>query len=479
MTTALTAPTLSLYPYQDDLVTETREALRVYGSAVIVLPTGGGKTVIAARIGQLAIARGSPVMFLVHRRELVRQAVDTLTEAIPDVDIGVEAADWPSKPWAPLQVGSIQSLARRTVQGRRFRIVIVDEAHHCRAPTWEKVLDYFPGAWRIGLTATPERSDGQGLGQHFDIIVEGPSIRELVAGRYLAPTKTLTVPTSLKPSDARTDRHGEYRQSDLAQQVTAKYVAEAAGAYLRHAAGRRAIFFGIHRQHSRDVCAELRSRGVRAEHVDGNDSVSRRDRIMQAFKTGGIDVVGNCDLISEGFDAPACEVVIMGAATRSITRFLQMAGRAMRFDSANPNKTALVMDLAEICRHLGLPDEPREWSLEDGEIQQKRQRRKLPLRTCSVCLTAYRQPPCPSCGAAPSLAQVVEVDTELVEATEKGIKKRQPKTTKRQRASVMATAISADSDDAARKILAEFNRSAGYKPNYMLTYVMRQRNGGW
>ena len=209
-------------------------------------------------------------MFLVHRRELVRQAVDTLTEAIPDVDIGVEAAGWPSKPWAPLQVGSIQSLARRTFRGR-FRVVFVDEAHHCRAPTWEKVLDYWPDAWRIGLTATPERSDGKGLGQHFDVIVEGPSIRELVDGRYLAPTKTLTVPTSLKPSDARTDRHGEYRQKDLAEQVTPKYVAEAASAYLRYAAGRRAIFFGIHRQHSRDVCADLRSRGVRAEHVDGDD----------------------------------------------------------------------------------------------------------------------------------------------------------------------------------------------------------------
>ena len=199
---------------------------------------------------------------------------------------------------------------------------------------------------------------------------------------------------------------------------------------------------------------------------------------MRAFKTGGIDVVGNCDLISEGFDAPACEVVIMGAPTRSITRFLQMAGRAMRYDYANPAKTALAIDLAEICRHLGLPDEPREWSLEDGEIQARRERRKLPLRTCS-CLTAYRQPPCPSCGAAPTLANIVEVETELVEATEKGATKRQPKTTKRQRASVMASAISADSDDAARKIVVDFNRSVGYKPNYMLAYVMKQRNGGW
>ena len=473
MTTALAAPPLSLYPYQTALVTETREALKVSGSAVIVLPTGGGKTVVAARISQMAIARRSPVMFLVHRRELVRQAVDTLAAAVPDVDIGVEAAGWPSKPWALLQVGSIQSLARRTCR-RQFRLVFIDEAHHCRAPTWEKVLGYWPDAWRIGLTATPERLDGKGLGQHFDTLVEGPSIQELVAGGYLAPTKTLTIPTGLQPEKARLDRNGEVRQDDMAEQVTAKVVANAADAYLRYAAGRRAIFFGIHRQHSRDVCAELQARGVRAAHVDGDDHTSRRDRIMAAFKTGGIDVVGNCDLISEGFDAPACDVVMIGKFTKSTPQFLQMAGRAQRFDPQNPNKVALCMDLTGVCKHLGLPDEPREWSLEDGLLQLARERRKLPVRVCETCLTTYRLPPCPSCGATPTLTEVDEVETELVAAVAKP--KRAAKTSKAQRARVMATAIKADSDDDARAVLAAFNRSAGYKPNYMLHWVMQQRN---
>ena len=167
----------------------------------------------------------------------------------------------------------------------------------------------------------------------------------------LAPTRTLRVPMSLMLDGLKKDRNGEYRAADLSDKVTGAVVADAVDAYMRYAKGKRAIFFGIHRDHSRKVCAGLRERGVRAEHVDGDDPPARRDRIMLEFKTGGIDVVGNCQLITEGFDAPACEVVMLGAPTRSVTMYLQQAGRAMR---PGEGKTALVLDLAGISHEVGI-----------------------------------------------------------------------------------------------------------------------------
>ena len=182
----------------------------------------------------------------------------------------------------------------------------------------------------------------------------------------LAPTRTLRIPMALMLDDLKTNRSGEYNAKDLTNRVTGPVVASAVDAYIRYSKGKRAIFFGIHRDHSRRVCEGLRNAGFRAEHVDGDDPPARRDRIMNEFRTGGIDIVGNCDLISEGFDAPACEVIMMGAPTRSVTRYLQQAGRAMR---PGVGKTALVLDLAGISHELGLPDEVREWDLADGEIQ--------------------------------------------------------------------------------------------------------------
>ena len=134
---------------------------------------------------------------------------------------------------------------------------------------------------------------------------------------------------------------------------------------------------------------------------------------MNALKTGGLDVVGNCDLISEGFDAPACDVIMMGSPTRSVTRFLQQAGRAMR---PAPGKTALILDLAGNSHELGLPDDVREWSLEDGEIRDPKKTIKSP-RECPRCHTMFWGRLCPECQHAIPLAEVAEVETELEEAT--------------------------------------------------------------
>ena len=179
--------------------------------------------------------------------------MDTLLEQCPGISIGVECPGWPSMPWAPLQVSMVQSAARREGMGKPD-LVVIDEAHHARAKTWETVLSRWPHAKRIGLTATPERLDGKGLGNHFSEMVIGPTIPWLVADGSLAPSRTLRIPGNLRLEGLRTGRNGDYRADDVGQAVTGAVIADAVNAYMRYAEGRPAIFFGVHRDHSRKVC---------------------------------------------------------------------------------------------------------------------------------------------------------------------------------------------------------------------------------
>ena len=400
-TTTLTRPSTAR-DYQLRAVDELREAVKRHKSAVYVLPTGGGKTLVAGLIAQRVTERGGQVMLVVHRRELVKQAVDTLTEFVSGLALGVEAPGWPSMPWAQLQICMVQSMVRRDHVARmRPSIVIWDEAHHVRAATWERAMSWWPGVPSLGLTATPERLDGKGLGSHFGAMVEGPSMQQLVSDGWLAPCRTLTVPTSLDLTGLSRNRSGEYGAA-IGQRITAKVIADAADAYTRYAAGRQAIFFGVNRDHSRRVVERLKEMGVKAAHVDGDDHAARRDRIMAEFRDGAIQVVGNCDLISEGFDAPSCSAIMMGNPTRSITRYLQMAGRAMR---PGTGKLALILDLAGISHELGLPDEAREWTLEDGEVSARRKKEAKP-RECPQCHTMFYGRKCPECAYQSPLAQV-------------------------------------------------------------------------
>ena len=384
---------MPLRPHQSDDVERIRIALRQSGAVVYVLGTGGGKTVVAAEVARRVVANGHTVLFLLHRRELVRQSLATLREACPDITIGVEAPGWPSIPWAPLHVGMVQTISRRTL---RFmpKLVILDEAHHVKADTYAEVLARWPDAQLLGLTATPERLDGRGLRPPFGEMVEGPTMPELVDHDYLAPTRTLRPVVE-----------------------TGHAIADPVAAYLRYTPGQRALFFGRHTRHSMEVCEGLRAAGYRAAHVDGKDSTARRDRIMQEFLTGGLDVVGNCDLVSEGFDAPACEVVIMGRQTQSVTRYLQMAGRAMR---PGAGKVATVLDCAGISHSLGLPDEVRAWSLDDGEVVARQGRKRSP-RACDKCWTVFYGAKCPGCQYVAPLSEVLTIEMILQEA---GIRRR-------------------------------------------------------
>ena len=406
---------LELRDYQALLVPELREGFITYRSICLQMPTGSGKTAIAGAIA-LGLARnGRSLLALVHRDELVDQMCATLDKVGLRGHYGIIAASRAPSPWAKLQVASIQTLYRRDHLELNPSIVVVDEAHHAKARTWEAVLDRFPRARRLGMTATPRRLDGKPLGTHFDHLVEGPSIPWLVAHGWLAPTTTKYVPRGVLTKGIR-NVAGDYSRKDLGEQLNRKAIAAPVKAYLDHGPDRRAIYFGINTQDSEQVAALFREHGVTAVHVDGRTPKGERRQAVNEFRDGHIQVFCNVDIAGEGTDFPICDCVLMGLPTLSETRYLQQAGRAMRPEHG---RDALIIDLvANVGRH-GWPDDKREWDLTLDTSEKegaKAPRQNVNMRVCVHCATVYqsRRGECPSCGKKQPLETPKHLDIELM-----------------------------------------------------------------
>ena len=419
---------LTPHDYQLEDVSRLRQELRRVRAVVYQLPTGAGKTIVAGYIASRLAENGKQALVLVHRRELVRQFAKTLTQAGLGDQYGIIAAGCAETRWARFQIASVQSINRRETHWLKPNLVIVDEAHHVKAKTWENVLNRFPSTRVLGLTATPGRLDGKPLGDHFDALVQGPSIVELVERGHLAPMRVLRPVQGLSTAGVRTIA-GDWNKKDLDERLTDQVIAAGAAAYRRYGAGKRAIFFAVNRRHSKAVVESLKKEGFRAEHIDAETDVRRRDLVLKEFGEGLIQVVSNVDLISEGTDVPECEVIMAARPTKSVTMYLQQAGRAMR---PGKGKTALLLDLAGNSWDLGLPEENRHWDLDgtrQGTTVDKRPAAQR-QRCCSECAEVYpsRLSACPSCGAEHVLPAPVEVETELSDAAPS---ERRPKISRR------------------------------------------------
>ena len=409
---------IAMRDYQRTLIADLLAAAGQSRRVLCQLPTGAGKSVIAAEILRRVITGKKTAMITVHRRELVWQFYETVQMLGLQSRTGLLMAGEPAVGGYPIQIGMIQTVARRLGKMRSAPDVhIIDEAHHCRAATWERVCNAFGNSMRIGFTATPRRLDGRPLSTTFDTLVEGPSMQELIADGWLSQYECRGISQRLDLEGVH--RAGDkYRSSEVDARLTEKIIANAAAAYVEHARGRKAIFFGITRSHSERVADELRRAGVRAAHVDHETEQCARDASIREFKTGTLEVICNVDLFSEGVDAPACEVVMMGRPTSSLTIYLQQAGRMMR---PAPGKTALLIDLcgnvsANATAH-GLPCAPRNWSLDGLEPDPPRQK----LRECPQChdvRPAAGRQVCVVCGFVFSRGapvQVHEVAADLVD----------------------------------------------------------------
>lgn len=370
-----------LRDYQADGVTRIRAALAAGVSKLCFsLPTGGGKTVLFAYVVAGAAARGKRVLILSHRIELVQQISGAMMRQ--GVEHGLIAADSPETN-CNVQVASISTLARRLDRWRdRFDLVVIDETHHAVAGSWASVIASQPRAKILGVTATPERLDGRGLGEIFDTLVEGPSAADLIAAGWLAPF-TVYTPADAPDLSGVKIRAGDYAVDELRERMGGVVISSAVRGYQEHCPGKRVIVFAVDCSHSREVVGAFQAAGIKASHIDGETPAAERKATLAAFARREIRVLCNVALFGEGFDLPELDGVMMLRPTASLGLYLQMAGRALR--PAPGKERALILDFAGNSLRHGLPDAPRQWSL-DAKPTRQRPRSDAPaVRRCAAC----------------------------------------------------------------------------------------------
>jgi superfamily II DNA or RNA helicase len=390
---------------------------------LLVLSTGAGKTVVFAAITQAAAARGRRVLILVHRRELIHQASAKLTQA--GVTHGIIAAGFqPSD--HPVQVASVQTLIRRIHHAAQPDLIVIDEAHHGVAGSWRKVIDHWPNSLLLGVTATPVRQDGRGLGMVFDRLVLGPSTAELIATGYLSPAR-IYAPPPVADLTGIHRRAGDYAIDEAAERMDRPTVTgDAISHYQRIGAGQPAIAFCCNVKHAEHVCAAFNHAGVQAATLLGCTDPVRRDATVAGFAAGTLQVLVTVDVVSEGFDIPAAGCAILLRPTQSLGLYLQQVGRVLR---PAPGKThAVVLDhVGNVHRH-GFPDDHREWTLADRERRAGSTGQPAPsVRTCPECFAAFKPAPlCPACGAycAPPSRVIRQQDGDLQELKREAVQQR-------------------------------------------------------
>ena len=404
---------IQLRDYQQAAIDGIRRAFAAGRRRVLhVLPTGGGKTTTFAYIATRAAERQQRVWILAHRVELLDQISATLDGF--GCSHGFIAAGYPARVGALVQVAGVFTVARRLDRVQPPDLIVVDEAHHAvAATTWGRILSKFPRARILGVTATPCRTDGSGLDECFDTLVEGPTVAELTARGFLVPLRAFA-PASIA-TDGIAKRYGDFQKSQLeAVADTSTVTGDAVAHYQRHALGKRAVVFCVSVKHAEHVAEQFRGAGIAAKSVDGGMDRELRRSVLRAFASGSLPVLTSCDLVSEGFDLPALEVGISLRPTQSLALWLQQIGRVLR---PAPGKTeALLFDHAgNLARH-GWPDDPREWSLAAGAGERKAKaaddEADVAVRICDACFAAFKafRTSCPECGAAvKAKAREVEV----------------------------------------------------------------------
>jgi len=385
---------VNLRAYQEQAINDLRSGMQQGAKApLLCLPTGGGKTVILATIAAQAAAKGRQVLILVHRRELIHQTASKLQWV--GLDHGIIAAGHPATDHA-VQVASVQTLVRR-MAGMAWSpsLVIIDEAHHAAAGSWRQILEHWPNAYRLGVTATPCRLDGRGLGEAFDQLVVGPSVADLVFWGFLSAARIYAPPVVADLSGIRR-RAGDYANDQAAAAMDRPTVTgDAIAHYQRLAAGQQAIAFCCNVTHAVSVCDAFKTSGISAALLLGN--TTDRDQVVAQYAAGITRVLVTVDVVSEGFDVPAASCAILLRPTQSLGLYLQQVGRVLR---PAPGKThALILDhVGNVTRH-GFPDDPRQWSLAEGVVR-SRETAAPSVRTCPQCYAAFKpQPICPVCGA--------------------------------------------------------------------------------
>lgn len=388
---------MKLRPYQQKMIDDTREALTRHQSVLLQGPTGSGKTAITVFMMQRAAERGISSMFLVHQGELLRQTSKALWEQ--KLSHGMIAAG-KRQSKMPAQVASVQTLVRRTANYPEPGLIIIDEAHRAAASTYSRILDAYPNAKVIGLTATPARTDGRGLTMFTDLVL-GPKPRQLIDAGYLCDYEIFAPPSMADVGSIKTTM-GDYNKKELESAMDKPTITgDAVAHYKTHAMGKRCVVMAVSIKHAEHVKAQYNAEGVPCEMIEGRMTDREREAILARFAAGETLVLVNVQLLIEGVDIPAIEVVQWLRPTQSLIVWMQGVGRGLR--PAEGKERLIIFDhVGNVWRH-GLPDEDREWSLEGRKARKKKEDEDadVTVQQCGNCFHIFRPGPsaCPACGA--------------------------------------------------------------------------------
>lgn len=411
---------IQLRDYQQDLVSRIRAAFPQSRRVLAVAPTGAGKTVLFSYITSAAALKQKRVYITVHRAEILDQISKALAAFnVPHGRIQPGAMPTLHK----VQIGMVQTLARRVDRLPAPDLMVIDEAHHATSGAYETLINTWSGTSVLGVSATPARLDGFGLGAIFDVMVEGPTTASLIANGFLADFDYLAPKIQVDLSGVRVTA-GDYAKSALSDAMDKpKITGSAVGHYRQYLNGRPSIVFCCSIGHAEHVAAEFNAAGFRAASIDGSMSAADRAARLNGLADGSLNVLTSCDLIGEGVDVPAVAGAILLRPTKSLSLHLQQVGRALRLKP--DGSKAVILDHVGNVNHHGTPKTPREWTLHDKKVKQ----REPGIRQCKVCFMAFDAGEKYNCGSdepsclftekpAPIVREIEAVDGALNLITE-------------------------------------------------------------
>lgn len=390
--------------------------------------------------------KGNRVLFLVHRKELVDQIQRTFISWGVDMEY--------------CTVGMVQTITRRVNKIRPPSLIITDENHHSLAASYKRIYEAFPKAYRVGVTATPVRLNGDGLGDVNDRLIVGVSAKWLIENHFLAPYDYFA--PSVADLTGLHVKQGEYVASEIeARLMSSAIYGDVIANYKKLAKDEKAICYCASIKHSRAVAEAFCKAGIPAVHLDGETPKPERNKIVTDFRAGKIRVLCNVDLISEGFDVPDCGCAILLRPTKSLTLYIQQSMRCMRY---LPDKQAVIIDHVGNYARFGMPDDDREWTLEKKDRTKKVQREQDDVKvvTCPECFRVFEQNDeriCPFCGSVlpKKVREIQEKAAELVRIEGFTLRYTQP------------------SDCKTYAELQAYGKQHGYKPGW--SYIMAKKLG--
>ena len=363
-----------------------------------------------AEIARRTTANNKRVMFLIHRKEVLQQAVRTFDKQ--DVDPNL------------LTSGMVQTLTRRVDKLPTPDVILVDEAHHALAKSYQRILNKFPKAIVLLFTATPHRTGRVQLDQIADDIIVGQSIHELTEKGFLAPFRYFQPPGDFDSKLLKRGSTGDFTNDSMQQAMSTKIFGHIVKQYKRIAPGMQAVVYTYSIDSAIKIAAEFNSEGISAVEVDGTTSKEKRAVAVRKFRDQKIKILVNVNLFTEGVDLPNVDCVIMARPTASLALYLQFSMRCL---NPRPGKTAIIIDHANNFKSFGYPDDDRDWK---QAIKSGKQKSKTLLKdpgmsivTCDYCFaivkaSEVKDGKCPICGKPIKVHEAKPIsDVDLVEAT--------------------------------------------------------------